>query len=663
MLFRVESVSLLFFFVVVSISCVVCRNLQMDFSPGKELLHTKLDLEAMQEVTRLLQNENTRLRQVLHDAQADHAVQLRELVDGKTSLETTVAEMRVELEHSRSERVRLEAELVEAVGERRRQAQLVQDVRRQVDGRISKLMEELHRRDEEVHKLEYQNRERERALEKLQLLENTLAQKDEQISKLREQVGSLQADVAAGLQESAVAKAELRVLRERSIAQDTQSHSVTGEVAQVLPLYRQWSTTVERSLIEMEDVLEALCDEVIDTEYYLLYDCENTAALPDRRRLITLKKIDRDRLAAQQQLLAQVAATNDNDVVALSVQAIRTSCDSSRYTMGKCSSAASQLRDLVASLRAKVVKANTSRQSPTTVQHQQHATAVRRAAEESELVDTLKSELVNARQTMKQLRDTTAALETKCSDLSHSQTELNSKFASESAALKQCEHELQRRVAECDSLRKLLGTADNESNRLREEIHQLRLATRTEREEAALSSREVESKSQVALRTLQDDFERKYTATKRELEDRLKRSEDDVSRLKQELADFSQREEKMRSVLEESRQKRLALKRQREDLLEECQEARSSAAIQAKELRAVQEMNKSLTQELERAKMALELEVRHQENATVSAAADASLFREWKQHHLQTSHHGSSTDTSNQRQNRVVLMVQKPGRR
>jgi chromosome segregation ATPase len=635
----------------------------MEASPGRELVHVRMDLEALQEVTKLLQNENNRLRQMMHETSVEHVHQLRDVVDAKTHLETHVAELKVDLEHSRSERSRLESELVEAVSERRRQSQIVQDVRRQVDGRLSKLVEELHRRDEEVHKLEFQNRELERIVERARLTESANSGRDEEIRNLRAQLASLQSDASTAQQDAAALRTELRLTKERNAIPELHAQAIGAEAAAVLPLYRQWANFVEQNILAIEDGLESLCDSIIDAEFFIQYGVENSsaAALPDRKRLAAMKRMDRERLNAHHQLMMQASANSDNDSTALTVQAIRASCDASRYTVGKCTSSIVQLKELMVSLHNRITShTNYAKGAQVSSAHStfQAADASRVSAmHEAGLVESLRHEVQQQYHTSAKLRETITQKDERISELTRGLAEAEAKTNANDGVAKHAQRDADRKQSEIDSLKKLLATAESESNSMREEMVKLRAVQASERDASVVASRSSEARAAASIRQLHEESEAKLREVQRELQDRVKSLEKEIAELQRDVQERGIREERMRSVLEESREKRLALKRQKDELLDEVQDLRSTIAMQSKDLKQASDLTSSVAMELERTKLALEVELQSQEESHVRSSADSTLFTQWKQQYR--SQHpqavgGSFGNTANS--SRVVLV-------
>jgi chromosome segregation ATPase len=638
--------------------------ISMEASPGRELVHVRMDLEALQEVTKLLQNENNRLRQMIHETSVEHVHQLRDVVDAKTHLETHVAELKVDLEHSRSERSRLESELVEAVSERRRQSQIVQDVRRQVDGRLSKLVEELHRRDEEVHKLEFQNRELERIVERARLTESANSGRDEEIRNLRAQLASLQSDASAAQQDAAALRTELRLTKERNAIPELHAQAIGAEAAAVLPLYRQWANFVEQNVLSIEDGLESLCDSVIDAEFFIQYGVENSsaAALPDRKRLAAMKRMDRERLNAHHQLMMQASANSDNDSTALTVQAIRASCDASRYTVGKCTSSIVQLKELMVSLHNRLTSnaSNYAKGAQVSSVHStfQAADASRVSAmHDAGLVENLRHEVQQQYHTSAKLRETITQKDERIAELTRGLVEAEAKCNVNDGVAKHAQRDADRKQSEIDSLKKLLATAESESNSMREEMVKLRAIQASERDASVVASRSSEARAAASIRQLHEESETKLREVQRELQDRVKSLEKEITELQRDVQERGIREERMRSVLEESREKRLTLKRQKDELLDEVQDLRSTIAMQSKDLKQASDLTSSVAMELERTKLALEVELQSQEESHVRSSADSTLFTQWKQQYR--SQHpqavgGSSGNTANS--SRVVLV-------
>lgn len=645
----------------------------MEASPGRELVHVKMDLEALQEVTKLLQNENSRLRQIMHEASVEHVHQLRDVVDIKTHLETQVAELKVDLEHSRSERSRLESELVEAVSERRRQSQVVQDVRRQVDGRLSKLVEELHRRDEEVHKLEFQNRELERTVERFRLAESGNSMKEDDIRSLRAQVATLQADASSAQQDAAALRTELRLVKERNAIPELHAQAIGAEAAAVLPLYRQWANFVEQSVLAIEDGLESVCDAVIDAEFFIQYGVENTSAasLPDRKRLAAMKRMDRERLTAQHQLMMQASSNSDNDSTALTVQAIRASCDASRYTVGKCTTSVSQLKEQMTSLHNRIAAKAAAAGVPGTNNNGGSAAlqasmlnsfvsvdASRALAmQEASMVEHLRHEIQQHHQTSAKLRETIHSKDERISELSRALAEADVRANGSEGMAKQAHRDVERKLAEIDGLKQLLVTAESESSTMRDEMVKLRALQATERETTISASRSSETRAAASIRQLQEESELKLREVHKEMQERVKGFEKEISELQSDIHARNLREERMRSILEESREKRLALKRQKDELLEEVQDLRNTIAMQSKDLKQSADLTSSVAMELERTKLALEVELQSQEDTHVRASADSTLFSQWKQQYRQQNNNAAAGQNSSR-----VVLVQGAGR-
>ncbi len=575
----------------------------------------RLDMQAAQDVINLLQGENERLRTIINETSTDHASQIRQLVEQKVLLESRAIQLSVDLEQTISEKNRFDSELQEALNERRRLASLLQDVRRQVDGRFTKLMAELHAKDEEVHRLEYICRERERDKESVLALEKMLSAREESIRALSDSLSKSRvehAQLTSTVQQLRIENENLQSeKRHRSAPRESIPTHSAEQLAAILPLYRQWATEMEKDLHGLEDTIEVILDEATDLTTVVERGGASVAASTgDRQRLAAMRKLERAREAAQGGLIAKAAQSSD-DMVALSVQAIRHSIDSSQYALSKLKASTKQVVDSLAGTRK-----NVERTFPSGL-HQRDRD---RGVASQEIANESHHRALLAE---KELKLTEANSQLQASNARISTLELQ---------LKRGELELQRKEEEGGRLSKDLASREQEVSKLRDELRATRDELRAERDLTLTQIRDSESRHSQSLRDLISEHEEKQRELRNSSTEEIRKRDEEIAQERRRCVALQEKEERMRSVLEESKQKRNALKKLRDAQQEEVAELRQVVAQQNKELQHAQDIIESLTMEVERTNAALEQEVSQHEREYLQAA-ESTAFREWRKVH------------------------------
>ena len=334
-----------------------------------------------------------------------------------------------------------------------------------------------------------------------------------------------------------------------------------------------------------------------------------SASIADRQRLASMRKLERAREAAHQTLISKAAQSSD-DMVALSVQAIRHSMDSSQYAMSKLSTSVKQIADSIHATRNNVERAFPNGLRDRKTQPPQHLEPSDGA----------------------QLRATVSEKDAKISEAIGDLQVARARLSTAEFQVKRSELDLQRKEEEVSRLSKDSVALEQEVHRLRDELRTLRDEMRNERDTGISQLREVESRQNQALRELLNDHEAKMRAARATSAEELRKKEEELAKEHRRAVASEEKEERMRAVLEESKQKRNSLKKQRDLLQDDLSEARQVIAQQNKELQHAQDIIESLTVEVERTKAALEHEASQQERDYLHTSESAA-FREWKKVH------------------------------
>ena len=136
-----------------------------------ELDATRRDLESKEDLLAMTKREQERLKKLLTDTREDFRNRIEELAGEKAHAENRVLEQRIEVEKERGARKEIARELEDAINERERQVANVAEVRRMVDSKLSVLMAELHKKDEQVMTLQHLADSRGKDRDKMVMLE------------------------------------------------------------------------------------------------------------------------------------------------------------------------------------------------------------------------------------------------------------------------------------------------------------------------------------------------------------------------------------------------------------------------------------------------------------------------------------------------------------
>ncbi|ORC84627.1 uncharacterized protein TM35_000431950 [Trypanosoma theileri] len=322
---------------------------KIEFTPHREIAHVRQDLSVTKEILAIVKDENERLRSLAEERTLEITRLGEELeesrrvfLDQKRLLESENARLKTNL-------ASIEEELAESLAERKRLSDLIHGVKGQVDGRLTKLIEELQQKDESIHRLEYQNREYERDIERLNRVvksEDALASELEAIqgkySAASSEVLILQEQVDRYQHELSSLREKTQQLSDSGIGDGSQV-SRLREVLSLFPLYRQWLSDVDVSLRGIEDQLEISLNNSIDS--LALVTNPGVPYKPpslERQRLAIMKKFERDQKKNELVMYPEVCDSYEESL-AFSVHAIRNTWDSSRHSLEKVGLLSKQL--------------------------------------------------------------------------------------------------------------------------------------------------------------------------------------------------------------------------------------------------------------------------------------------------------------------------------
>lgn len=582
----------------------------MSQSQDREVVHLRQDLKAAQEVIQLLEGENGRLKQSLQGVRRDHQRELLSVADAKSSLELKLREAENTIESVRSENQRLHGEVAEALEGRERQAALLKDVRVQVDGRLTRLVEALHAKDEELHRLQYTAQERERDRDRVQLLEKMLASREENVNSLLAQLSAArteQAQVAAELRHKSmlVERQQSMTREEPHPAASSKEDAGKGDLLAIIPLYRQWSVGFCKDVEELEDSIDAILDTATDLKVKL--EGGDPASLKqDRLRLQSRRALERERGRAHTGMLESASVHSENSAL-VHVHAIRANCDTSRHGMTKIRDTISYLRESLLGLQASADGVAGRPASPTTEPPPPPASPVRSdywqtAAEERETrLQQVQTELYAAKERAMLAEASQRALEQQCARQEKENRHLQDSIQrlTNEASERQRQHSAAHdaHLTDMDAMRKKLSDA---------------LYAHTNDKSA------VEDKYRAAAAQAAERWEAERSTLK-----------DQLSAARIKLEELTQSEARTKSALEELRSAKHSMKVEHERLEAEMSELRGIYASQNQELRQTQEVADSLAQELAHVRAVLDFETQQQEHRDVRGVQSAD-FESWK---------------------------------
>ncbi|KEG08446.1 hypothetical protein DQ04_07171030 [Trypanosoma grayi] len=326
-----------------------------EFPPHREIAHVRQDLVVTKEILGIVKDENDRLRSLVDDQTREVSRLEKDLEETRRVLLSQIHVLEAEIARLKTSRFSLEEELSEALSERKHLSGLLHSVKGQVDGRLTKLIEELQQRDETIHKLEYQSRESEREIERLNrivkaddVMELELEKVQSNYAKASAEVVLLQEQINQYQLELSSAREKTQQLSENST--DTSQISRLREVTSLLPLYRQWLFEVDVSLREIEDQLEVSLDDSIDSLAYV-----TSPGIPykppsiERQRLVEMKKFERGRKRSDPAAYYDVCESYEESL-ALYVRTIRDAWDSARHLLEKVKVLSRQLSETTKSV-------------------------------------------------------------------------------------------------------------------------------------------------------------------------------------------------------------------------------------------------------------------------------------------------------------------------
>ena len=590
----------------------------MSQQPDREVVHLRQDLRAAQEVIQLLEGENERLKQSIHGIRRDHQRELNALADAKAHFELKLREVEGTADSYKGENQRLRGEINEAVEERERQAALLKDVRLQVDGRLTRFVEALHAKDEELHKLQYLAQERERDRDRVQLLEKMLSSREENVNSLLSQLSTARtehAELSAELRHKSTLidqqSRQLSMVREEPAASPPKEDRAgkNSDLLAVIPLYRQWSTAFCKEVEELEDGMDAILDTATDLRV-TLEGGDPSSLKQDRARLHSRRKLERDRAQAHSGMLESASVHSDNTAL-VQVHAIRANCDTSRHGMTKIRDTLSYLKESLHNLQ---MKASTTPQQ-----------VIVKA--DPQTLPTPQSTGANASYWQSIAEEREARFRVVQEELYASKEKAMAAESSHKAVEQQCTR-----------YEKDLTTLRDEVARLSGEL--------SERQKLHYSAHDTHLGELDALRQRLSDLTASHAADKSAADERYKKASSEAwdrweaerSSLKEQLSEarmkvdeLTQLASRSQHALDEARSKRQALKADHDRLEAEYAEMRTTYTTQNQELRQTQEVADSLAQELAHVKAVLDFETQQYEHREVgSAGGSPTDFDAWK---------------------------------
>mgnify|MGYP001557884423 CR=1 FL=1 len=571
-------------------------------SAQAEIRSLRSDLQATQDRCMIARREADRFRTTLDEVKASMLLQIEQLSQTKAQLESSHVQLKVNAERDRRLREQAEKEAADAIAEQERHASFVKEVRKQVDRKVNTLVEQLHQREEEVHKLQYAVRECAKDKDKLSALEQLLHSREGHISTLVEEVAKLKSQYSESLLEHS--RQLQRTVSESPVHRlSMPPPPVNGadphllESSQTLQICREWVAAIEKEVQQMESTLEGHYETITDAR--LQAEREPTgsssgwdvAIQAERRRLSHLKQLERERSLQQAAALAHGTTASVIKGGIGSVNFVLT------RVKGLLMDICSQGNHLKSLLAARIVRVT---EEPVRDHH--HAPA------EEGRIFILQAE---REQLLNELRDS----RNRASELERRLTDAATIAATSvrQAAL-DCEAtHAQRNRDDSDRWSK-------ERSSLRDEIEKLQQARR----EKELSV---------------EDLERQLSALRRENLDNAQRSREQVDALQRQLSDGNERCLSLQSSVEQAKLKRSAAVKEVELLKAELLQAHKDLSALNKEADEAHDQFRRVSTELESARSALRFESEQRENDLIArqvTAGDVSgqtMFADWKKTH------------------------------
>lgn len=325
------------------------------------------DLAAANDRCMLQQRELDRLRSLLSESRSEHLSQIEALSKQQAESELRASKAEAMVTTVRAKLDKAELDLKEAVESQAKQARVVREVRAEMSERMTSLIATVHQREEEIHKLQFQLRESHRFKDQAAMLEKVLASREEAISDLTIRYGELRSEYdlmaieTAGLKSTLNARAASEA---RSASMIVPSHVSSmppppaapatdphvKETASAVVLAKEWALETDRSIMSLEELLEAQFDCLQDLRLVLEKGSVNVgqdalgsaAAHVDRQRLSHLRRTE------QRRLEQQMAAVSDHASTAALMKAIMSNA---KFNLGKLKHSAEQLTDYISSLK------------------------------------------------------------------------------------------------------------------------------------------------------------------------------------------------------------------------------------------------------------------------------------------------------------------------
>eukprot|EP00758_Cryptobia_borreli_P005256 Tbor_TRINITY_DN4804_c0_g1::TRINITY_DN4804_c0_g1_i1::g.1212::m.1212 len=612
-----------------------------------EVAHLRQDLKAAHEVIHLLQEDGDRVKRMLSTCKHNHHREVVLLTDSKAKLESKVAELNVKVEELQGDNQRLLSEVQEAVCERENQASSLSVVRKKVDQRLTMLLQEIHTKDETLHKLQYIVNEREREKDKIQMYEKMLHSREENITSLLEQVSTLRSelsDVKAEVKHKSLLIEEKNSAVKVSVARE-QSQSLlreqdalgqkqqASELFTIFPLYRQWSSELSNDLELIEDAIDSVLDSATDLRV-VLEGGDATTSQHDRQRLYRMRQLEKERTKAQMQAMSS-AAMSSKDPNTIHVHVIRSNCDNCRHEINKIKETLLSLGQFIVHLKDTSTRSITGQEAIDTT-----PLPIGSPGSPSPLSTGLGRRpalpMPSSLAEISRLNGTIVERDETIRSLQNQRFEEREKTAVAEAKVKFLEREREQLRGEVDHLKECLLKSEEALKDIKDNSYKMKDEYIKEIEDLRKQSTDYTINHFSEKGELENKYKKLLSEQEEKYRAEISTLDANIRNLRATIDELTASENKLKSVLEESREKRLQLKKTNDTQKEDLEEARDSLSKQNRELRQSQEMIDSLSAELAHVKAVLDFEVQQYEanNCSASKWSDGpSEFEGWKHQH------------------------------
>jgi hypothetical protein len=335
------------------------------------------ELEAASDRILLQQRELDRLRALQSESRAEHHVQLESASRAQAAAEARAARAEAQLRVAEQKVDSAEREAKDAWQAQDRHVNVVKEVRAQVAQRMEALVVALQEKEEELHRLQYQLRERQRDRDRVIQLEKMVHAREEALTELTGRWSNLRADHDSLVIQHAAARSQSVAAQTAAAAAAASSSTPAGsrmrgsslapseapppppppaddphlrETAHVVLQCREWVQETDKAIVGLEDVVEGQYDSLQDLRLVLERGAANintdslgsAAAHVDRQRLTLLRRTE------QRRLEQQMAAVTDT---ASSAAIIRTVMANAKFNFEKVRDTLSRVTAYITELR------------------------------------------------------------------------------------------------------------------------------------------------------------------------------------------------------------------------------------------------------------------------------------------------------------------------